>query len=68
MTEVSDDLVLAVWRARVEDKPYRLDWSMATGVQTLVTPDDLKPNGFRKWRKQRFLFGNELPAKEVLRT
>jgi hypothetical protein len=36
---------------------------MDTVVQTLVTPD-----GFRKWKKQRFLFGNEFPAKEVLRT
>jgi len=53
-----DGLVLAVWRARVEDKPYHLDWSMATGVQTLTV----------NRKKQRFLFGRELPAKEVLRT
>ena len=58
MGESCDDLVLAVWRARVEDKPYRLDWSMATGVQTRTVD-----------RKRRcFLFGVELPAKEVLRT
>ena len=52
-----DELVLAVLKAKVEGVPYRLDWSMETGVQTLVTP-----NGFRKWRKQSFLFGRELPA------
>jgi len=54
-----DELVLAVWRARVEDKPYRLDWSMATGVQTLTLANR---------KRTSFLFGRELPAKEVLRT
>lgn len=58
-----DELVLAVLKAKVEGVSYRLDWSMVTGVQTLFTP-----NGFKKWRKRRFLFGRELPDREVLRT
>lgn len=58
-----DELVEAVRMARMVGMSYRLDWSMNTGVQTLVTPD-----GFKKWKKQSFLFGRELPAKEVLRT
>ena len=49
--------------ARMVGMDYRLDWSMDTGVQTLETPI-----GEKKWRQQRFLFGREFPAKEVLRT
>jgi len=60
---MADDLVLAVRKARVENMPYRLDWSMDTGVQTLETP-----TGEKKWKKQSFLFGRKLPAREELRT
>jgi hypothetical protein len=54
-----DELVLAVLKAKVESMPYRLEWSMATGVQTMM---------FANGGRLRFLFGRELPAKEVLRT
>ena len=54
-----DELVLAVWKAKVENMPYRLDWSMATGVQMLTLASR---------KVMRFLFGRELPPKEVLRT
>jgi hypothetical protein len=59
MGESSDELVQAVRMARMVGMPYRLDWSMATGVQTLTLANR---------KKTSFLFGRELPAKEVLRT
>jgi len=55
----SDELVEAVKMARMVGMPYRLDWSTATGVQTLTLANR---------RKTSFLFGRELPAREVLRT
>jgi hypothetical protein len=58
MGESSDELVQAVRMARMVGMPYRLDWSMATGVQTLTLANR---------KRMCFLFGRELPAKEVLR-
>jgi len=55
----SDELVEAVKMARMVGMSYRLDWSMATGVQTLTLVN---------WKRTSFLFGRELPAREVLRT
>ena len=63
MTDSSDELVQATGMARFLGVPFRLDFNMNTGVQTLIMP-----SGTKKWKKQCFLFGRELPAKEVLRT
>jgi len=55
----SDELVEAVKMARMVGMSYRLDWSMETGVQTLTLANR---------KRTSFLFGRELPAREVLRT